>query len=107
MEKHIDILISLIDDNKGRNIEVIDVSKQGAWDTMVIATGNSSRHIASMGEKVVEKFKEIGTLDRGAIDEKSISNWVAIDVSNEIILHLFLEEVREYYKLEELWKNEI
>ena len=69
---------------------------------MIIASGSSSRHVASMSNNLIKKLKDCGIKAKkpeGLIN----SDWVVVDV-NDIIVHLFRPEVREFYKLDKMWE---
>lgn len=90
-------------DNRGRNIVVLDLTKQTAWfDYFVIATGTSRRQIHSMAEEIDRVLEqELGDrrLGREGYDE---SRWVVLDYGT-VVIHLFDEETRDFYSLEQLW----
>lgn len=68
---------------------------------MVIATGSSQRHIAAMAEHLLVRLKAVGL--KGLVAEGSgHSDWVLID-AGDVIVHLFKDEVRQFYDLEKLW----
>ncbi len=69
---------------------------------MVVATGTSQRHLASMAEKLVQRLKAAG---REGIQAEGLgdSSWVLIDVG-EVIVHLFRAETRSFYDIERLWQ---
>jgi ribosome-associated protein len=70
-------------------------------DVMVIATGSSQRHIATMAEHLLERLKHerhTGVRAEGT----GQSDWVLID-AGDVIVHLFKDEVRHFYDLEKLW----
>lgn len=68
---------------------------------MVIATGSSQRHIATMAEHLLERLKSAGLKGLGA-EGSGRSDWVLID-AGDVIVHLFKDEVRRFYDLEKLW----
>lgn len=90
-------------ENRGRNLVVLDLTKQTAWfDYFVIATGTSRRQIHAMAEeidRVLEKELNDRRLGREGFDE---SRWVVLDYGT-VVVHLFDEETRDYYSLEQLW----
>ncbi len=68
---------------------------------MVIASGRSSRQVASIAEKLAERLKQdFGRLVR--IEGKDTGDWVLID-TDDVIVHIFRPEVREFYQLEKMW----
>ena len=70
-------------------------------DFMVIASGTSDRHVRAVAQRVVEKTKEAGFRPHG-VEGQQDSDWVLIDL-NEMIVHVMLPRVREFYGLEKLW----
>ncbi len=80
----------------------IDLRGRSAMaDHMVIASGRSSRQVASIAEKMAERLKqECGRLVR--IEGKDTGDWVLID-TDDVIVHIFRPEVREFYQLEKMW----
>lgn len=81
---------------------VIDLAgKSTLADAMVVATGTSQRHIASMAEKLVERLHQAGLKDV-PVEGLGSSDWVLID-AGDVIVHLFRAETRAFYDLERLW----
>jgi ribosome-associated protein len=72
-------------------------------DTMVIASGTSDRHVRSIAERVAEKAKAIGRRPIGTEGERD-GEWVLVDLQ-DLIVHVMLPRVREFYGLEHLWEN--
>ncbi|MEM7197418.1 MAG: ribosome silencing factor [Pseudomonadota bacterium] len=70
-------------------------------DSVLIATGASSRHIVAMAQKIVEDLKAIG-LRVPSPEGMNVGDWVLIDAS-DVVVHLFRGEVREYYRIEDIW----
>ena len=68
---------------------------------MVIADGNSSRHISSMAQKLLDFFKQ-NKIRLLSFEGLNNSDWILIDIG-DIIIHLFRKETREYYNLEKMW----
>ena len=96
------VVINALDDMKALEIKVLDVrGLTDVADTMVIASGTSDRHVRSVAQRVVEKTKEAGFRPHG-VEGQQDSDWVLIDL-NEIIVHVMLPRVREFYGLEKLW----
>ena len=96
------LVLSALDDMKALEIKVLDVrGLTDVADTMIIASGTSDRHVRSVAQKVVEKTKAAGFRPHG-IEGQQDSDWVLIDL-NEIIVHVMLPRVREFYGLEKLW----
>ena len=90
-----------LDDMKAVNIRVLDVrSLTDIADTMVIATGNSDRHVRSIAEREVEKAKAAGFRPLGTEGARD-GEWVLVDLQ-DIVVHVMLPRVREFYGLERL-----
>jgi ribosome-associated protein len=91
-----------LDDMKAVNVSVLDVrGLTDIVDTMVIASGNSDRHVRSIAERVVEKAKAAGFRPLGTEGEGE-GEWVLVDLQ-DIVVHVMLPRVREFYGLERLW----
>jgi ribosome-associated protein len=96
------VVINALDDMKALEIKVLDVrGLTDVADTMVIASGTSDRHVRSVAQKLVEKTKAAGFRPHG-VEGQQDGDWVLIDL-NEMIVHVMLPRVREFYGLEKLW----
>ena len=96
------VIIAALEDMKALDIRVIDVrGLTDIADTMVIASGTSDRHVRSVAQRVVEKTKEAGYRPHGVEGQRD-SDWVLIDL-HDMIVHVMLPRVREFYGLEKLW----
>jgi ribosome-associated protein len=73
-------------------------------DYMVIASGSSSRQVAAMAEHVEFKLKQAG-IELLGLEGLRQADWVLID-ANDVIVHLFRPEVRDFYGLERMWTSE-
>jgi ribosome-associated protein len=72
-------------------------------DNMVIASGTSNRHVASIAEKLISSLKkELGL--RVKTEGMGNSDWILIDCG-DVVIHVFREEVRDFYQLERLWQH--
>jgi ribosome-associated protein len=91
-----------LDDMKAVNVKVIDVTgKSDVADTMVIASGNSDRHVKSIADRAVEFAKQAGYRPMG-VEGGRDGEWVLVDLQ-DVIVHVMLPRVREFYRLEDLW----
>ncbi|TVS97898.1 ribosome silencing factor [Wolbachia pipientis] len=93
-------IVDIIDQNKGQDIVTFDVqNKTVIAKYMIIASGDSSRHVKALAEHVMKNLKQYDKIDVEGMDE---GNWVILNFQG-IMVHIFRSEVREYYKIEELW----
>jgi ribosome-associated protein len=98
------VLRSLDDDQAVDVISIPLTGKSSIADYMVIASGRSTRQVASMAQKLTERIK--GELGRNVrIEGLPIADWVLID-ADDVIIHLFRPEVRSFYNLERMWAFE-
>jgi ribosome-associated protein len=96
------VVIDALADMKALEVKVLDVrGLTDIADFMIIASGTSDRHVRSVAQRVVEKTKEAGFRPHGVEGQRD-SDWVLIDLS-EMIVHVMLPRVREFYGLEKLW----
>lgn len=96
------LVIDALEDMKALEIKVLDVrGLTDIADTMIIASGTSDRHVRSVAQRVVEKTKAAGFRPHG-IEGQQDSDWVLIDL-HDMIVHVMLPRVREFYGLEKLW----
>ena len=100
-----ELVLRSLDDDQA--VDVISIPLQGKSsiaDHMVIASGRSTRQVASMAQKLTERIKqELGRNVR--IEGLPIADWVLID-ADDVIVHLFRPEVRSFYNLERMWAFE-
>ena len=96
------VVIDALADMKALEVKVLDVrGLTDIADFMVIASGTSDRHVRSVAQRVVERTKEAGFRPHG-VEGQQDCDWVLIDL-NEMIVHVMLPRVREFYGLEKLW----
>jgi iojap-like protein len=102
----IDIIIEAIQDKKGRNIVVADLTPilTASTDAFVICTANSPAQMESIVDNI-ENLARTKLGERpGGVAGRAGAQWVAIDFGN-VMVHVFLPEVREFYDLEHLWSD--
>lgn len=98
---HAMILESLDDDQAVEMISIPLAGKSSIADHMVIASGRSTRQVASMADKLARRIKErFHRTPR--IEGLPTADWVLID-AGDVIVHLFRPEVRSFYNLERMW----
>lgn len=95
-------LANKADDMKAVDIVTLDVQgKSSITDYMIICTGTSKRHVASIAEHVANEVKKIGMQPLG-VDGENEGEWVVLDMGSTM-LHVMQEEPRALYQLEKLW----
>lgn len=98
---HALVLASLDDDQAVETVSIPLAGKSSIADYMVVASGKSTRQVASMAQKLAEKIKaEFGRSSR--VEGLPNADWVLID-AGDVIIHLFRPEVRSFYNLERMW----
>ena len=95
------VLKSLDDDQAQETISIPLEGKSSIADHMVIASGRSSRQVASMAQKLAERIKQ-ATGRSARVEGLPVADWVLID-AGDVIVHLFRPEVRSFYNLERMW----
>src|SRR6201995_4504458 len=102
VEELLALILRSLDDDQAVEIVTIPLSgKTVIADYMVIASGRSTRQVASMAQKIAERIKaETGHIVR--IEGLPTADWVLID-ADDVIVHLFRPEVRNFYNLERMW----
>lgn len=95
-------VLTSLDDDKAEEIVQIDLrGRSDVADYMVICSGRSSRQVAAISEKLVDRLKQEYRISC-KIEGKETGDWVLID-TGDVIVHVFRPEVREFYQLEKMW----
>ena len=98
-------IVHWLDEAKAEEVVTIDLAgKSSIGDFMVVATGRSDRHVGAIAEQIGRKLKDQG-LGRIRIEGMEACDWVLID-TGDIIVHVFRDEVRDFYNLEKMWSAE-
>jgi ribosome-associated protein len=97
-----EVVAGALDDLKAVDVHVLDVRHlTTVTDTMVVASGRSDRHVRAIAGAVVEQCKKAGFRPLGVEGERS-GEWVLVDLA-DLVVHVMLPRVREFYNLEKLW----
>ena len=95
---------NILNDNKAEEIASINLKdKTSIADFMIIASGNSSKHIQSLSEILVDELKKKG-INNCRLEGRDSSDWKLIDAI-DIIIHIFHPEKRKFYDLERMWSE--
>ncbi len=98
-----DLAVKTLEDFKGRDIQIIDISEISDFaDRMIIATGTSTAHVKGVGSNVALAFKDAGFAPLG-VEAGPQPDWVLIDLG-DVIIHVMTESARAHYALEKLWE---
>ena len=99
-----DQIENILNENKAAEVTSINLrDKTSIADFMIIASGNSSKHIQSLSEILVDKLKEKG-INNCRLEGKNSNDWKLIDAI-DIIVHIFHPEKRKFYDLERMWSE--
>jgi ribosome silencing factor RsfS/YbeB/iojap len=95
-------VLSALEEMKAKEIKEIDIRAKASFaDLLVIASGTSTRHVKSLADEVVKFVKKAGMMPLGIEGEKE-AEWVLVDLG-DIVCHIMLPRIREFYALERLW----
>jgi ribosome-associated protein len=99
------LILKRLDDDQAQDVVVIDLKdKSPLADAIVVVSGRSQRHVASMADHLLRSLKE-GGFGKAQVEGLPQADWVLIDAS-DVIVHLFRPEVRAFYNLEKIWSVE-
>ena len=97
------LVLKALEDLKAVNIKVLDVrGLTDVADTMIVASGTSDRHVRAIAENVIVQAKAAGRRPMGTEGEPD-GEWVLVDLQ-DVLVHVMLPRVREFYALEQLWE---
>ena len=96
-------VLAALEDMKAVNVKLLDVRGQtDITDAMIVASGNSDRHVRAIADRVIEKARESGRRPLG-VEGTRDSEWVLVDLQ-DVLVHVMLPRVREFYAIEQLWE---
>lgn len=97
------LVLSTLEEFKAVDVKSVDVTGLSPLtDHFVVASGNSTRHVKSMADKLVQAAKAEGVQPLGVEGERE-AQWILVDL-NDIIVHLMLPQARAFYNIEKLWE---
>ena len=100
-----DLVIDALDDLKAVDTKIVDVRRLSSMmDFLVVASGNSSRHVKSLADHVVVKAKEAGCPPIG-VEGENDADWVLVDLG-DVVVHVMQPAARSFYDLERLGSGE-
>ncbi|MCK5812883.1 MAG: ribosome silencing factor [Cocleimonas sp.] len=94
-----------LDAMKAENIIILDVTDKSSMnDVMIFATGTSTRHVKALAVSINSDAKKAGVEPFG-IEGANEGQWALVDLG-DIVVHIMLPDVREFYQLERLWQDD-
>ncbi|TNE37173.1 MAG: ribosome silencing factor [Alphaproteobacteria bacterium] len=98
----LELILKSLDDDKAQDIVTIDLKGKTSFaDSMVIASGRSQRHVGALADHLMRDLKDAG-FGKCKVEGLPNCDWVLLD-AGDVIVHLFRPEVRDFYKLEQMW----
>lgn len=97
-----DVIIEALENVKGQNITVLDVSElSDVMDSLIVVSGNTTRQVKALADSVIEDCKQAGFRPLG-VEGADVGEWVLVDLG-ETVVHVMLPATRAFYDLERLW----
>jgi ribosome-associated protein len=98
------LVVAALDEMKAVNVRVLDVRGLTDFaDAMVVASGNSDRHVRAIAQHIVDKARE-QRYRRMGVEGARDGEWVLVDLQ-DVVVHVMLPRVREFYGIEQLWEQ--
>ena len=98
--------IEALENLKAERVEVLDLRGRASFtDAMIFASGNSSRHVNAIADAVIEAARERGLPVLG-VEGAEVGEWILVDLG-DVIVHVMQPDVRAYYDIEKLWRDEL
>ena len=96
------LVIDTLEDHKGIDITELDVTRlTDVTDRLIICSASSTRHASALSDRVIEAVKSHGVRPL-SVEGETEGDWVLIDLQ-DIVVHIMLPEIRDFYSLEKLW----
>jgi ribosome-associated protein len=96
------VVVEALEDVKGRDILVFNTARlPSMFERVVIASGESSRQVKALADRVQERVRELGGRVYG-VEGEAAGEWVLVDLG-DVVVHIMHPTVRTFYNLEELW----
>ena len=101
-EQLCELVVEALEDLKAKDIKVLDVrGKSSITDMMVVASGTSDRQVRALADSVIEKAKQHNIQPLG-VEGQQAGEWIVVDLV-DVVVHIMLPQVRDFYNLEKLW----
>lgn len=98
----VELVMSTLEDLKAQRITRLDVGRLTTiTDVMIVASGRSDRHVRAIAEALVERCKAAGYAPLG-VEGTEAGEWILVDLA-DVVVHVMLPRVREFYNIEKLW----
>jgi ribosome-associated protein len=95
-------VLDALEERKGHDIRVLDVREMASFtDLMIIVTGQSTRQVKALADRVVEVCKALGIRPIGIEGERE-AEWILVDLG-DVVVHIMLPNIRDFYSLDTLW----
>ena len=105
LQKMVDVAVNALEDVKGKDIVVLDVSaKTSLFQRMIVASGDSNRQVKALVNNVAVDLKEQG-FEVLSTEGTDSGEWALVD-AGDVVVHVMLPAVRDYYDIEALWGGE-
>ncbi len=96
-------VIEKIEDMKGRDITTLAIAEKSDFaDFMIVASGNSSRHVKSIAQTIATECRAQGVVPRG-IEGNDVGEWALLDLG-DVVVHIMTDDSRDKYQIEQLWQ---
>lgn len=96
------LIAKSLDTNKAEDVTSLNLRDKCSFtDFMVVASGRSARHVASLSDNVVEDLRKAGHVVL-SVEGKDSGDWVLID-AGDVVVHIFRPEIRQFYNIEKMW----